>query len=186
MAGKAVPIVVARTTQDSQASIRRYPEKAAQTFLEGTPVFRDNTVDGGVKEWSGVVATSKVAGIAIEPASNLTTLGTAKTLTFGAVPNQPLGKNIPRGAPLNDGSIGVQLADDTTEFVGVVLEGVSALETDVGKPYGLTKDSNNYWYIDKTKTDSIVITQVYPGDAGRDSGRLLFRFISAAAQMGGA
>jgi len=186
MAGKAVPIVVARTTQDSSPAIRRYQEKASQTFKEGTPVFRDNAVEGGVREWSGVVATSKVAGIAIEAASNLTTVGVAKTLTFGSVPNQSLAVNIPRGAPLNDGSIGVQLADDTTEFQGVVLEGITALETDVGKSYGLTKDSNNYWFIDKTKTDSVVITGVYPGDAGRDSGRLFFRFLPAAAQMGGA
>jgi hypothetical protein len=184
MAGKAVPIIVARTTQDSSPAFRRYQEKAAQTFIEGTPVFRDT--NGGVAEWSGVVATSKVAGIAIEPAANLTTLGTAKTLTFGAVPNQSAARNIPRGAPLNDGSIGVQLADDTTEFQGVTDSAVAALETDVGEPYGLTKDTNNYWLIDKGKTDSIVITGVYPGDADRLGGRLFFRFLSAAAQMGGA
>jgi len=186
MAGKAVPIVVARTTTDSQPSIRRYQEKVAQTFKFGTPVFRDNAVDGGVAEWSGVVATSKVAGIAIEPASNLTTVGVKETLTFGEVQNQPLAVNIPRGAPINDGSIGVQLADNTTEFQAQVLDTVAALETDVGKSYGLTKDSNGYWYIDKTKTDSIVVTGVYAGDAGRNGGREFFRFLDAAAQMGGA
>jgi len=186
MAGKAVPIVVARTTTDSQASIRRYQEKAAQTFKFGTPVFRDNAVDGGVAEWSGVVATTKVAGVAVEPASNLTTVGVKKTLTFGEVQNQPSAVNIPRGAPINDGKIGVQLADDTTEFQVQTLDTVAALETDVGKAFGLTKDTNGYWFIDKTKSDSIVITGVYAGDAGRLGGREFFRFISAAAQMGGA
>lgn len=186
MAGKAVPIVVARTTTDSQASIRRYPEEAAQTFKAGTPVFRDFAVNGGVTEWSGVVATSKCAGIAIEPGANLTTLDTPETLTFGEVQNQPLAVNIPRGAPINDGKCGVQLADGTTEFQAQVLDTVAALETDVGQTYGLTKDSNGYWYIDKTKTDSIVITGVYAGDAGRNGGREFFRFIAAAAQMGGA
>ena len=186
MAGKAVPIVVGRTTDDSQPSILRYPEKAAQTFLAGTPVFRDNAVNGGVAEWSGVVATSKVAGIAIEPGSNLATVGVKKTLTFGSVQNQSAAVNIPRGAPLNDGSVGVQLADDTTEFLAQFLDTVPALETDVGKTYGLTKDSNNYWYIDKGKSDSVVVTQLYSGDADRNGGRAFFRFISAAAQMGGA
>lgn len=186
MAGKAVPISVARTTTDSQASIRRYQEQDSQTFKAGTPVFRDNAVDGGVAEWSGVVATSKVAGIAIEPASDLVTTGTPKTLTFGEVPNQPAAVNIPRGAPINDGMVGVQLADGTTEFQAQVLDTVPALETDVGKSYGLTKDSNGYWYIDKGKSDSIVITGVYAGDAGRNGGREFFRFLDAAAQIGGA
>ena len=185
MAGKAVPIVVARTTTDSQATIRRYQEKAAQTFKFGTPVFRDNAVNGGVAEWSGVVATSKVAGIAVEPASNLTTVGVPKTLTYGEVPNQASAVNIPRGAPINDGMVGVQLADNTTEFQAQVLDTVAALETDVGKAFGLTKDTNNYWFIDKAKTDSVVITGVYAGDAGRNGGREFFRFLDAAAQMGG-
>jgi len=186
MAGKAVPIRVARTTTDSQPSIRRYQEEAAQTFLDGVPVFRDTVGSGGVEEWSGVVATTKVAGIAIEPASNLTTVGVPKTLTYGAVPSQPLAKNIPRGAPLNDGMVGVQLADDTTEFQAQFLDTVPALETDVGKQYGLTKDTNNYWFIDKGKTDSVIVTGIYAGDAGRNGGRAFFRFVSAAAQMGGA
>lgn len=184
MAGKAIPITPVRTTNDSQPRMQRYDEKASQTFLEGTPVFTE-VATGFIIAWAGVVATTKVLGISSEPASNLTTAATPKTLTFGAVPNQASAVNIPRGAPINDGKIGVYLADEQTIFLGALLDTDPSVITDINTIMGLTKDTNNYWYIDRTKTDSIIIVGFDTRQAvGTNGHRLFFRFVKVAQQGG--
>ena len=141
-----------RSTTQEQPPHRRLPEDAAMTFLEGVPVTY-NTTTGGVNEWNGTSFTGLIAGVSKEGASNLTTVGVPKTLTYGSVPNQPGAVKIPMGAPLNDGRIGLDLAVSSTVFKGQINPtGQTLAATDVGKSYGLTKDSDYHWYVDKTKT----------------------------------
>ena len=89
------------------------------TFLEGVPVTY-NTTTGGVNEWNGTSFTGLIAGVSKESASNLTTVGVPKTLTYGSVPNQSGAVKIPMGAPLNDGRIGINIAVSTTVFKGQI------------------------------------------------------------------
>jgi hypothetical protein len=119
--------------------------------LPGTPVSIE-AADGGVQAWNGTTIAFGIAGFSLEAASNLTTTGVPKTLTFGSVPNETSAVNIPRGAPLNDGRVGFETADQDTVFRGQVGPAQTALATDVGIKYGMTIDTDGHWYVDKTKT----------------------------------
>jgi hypothetical protein len=173
-----------RTISGNQPIIRRLNEKAAQTFLMGVPVMMDVAV-GAIVEWDGATIAQGIAGICDEAASNLTTTATPKTLTFGSVPNQSAAVNIPRGAPLNDGRIGVELANIDTVFQGQVGPAQTTAVTDVGKQYGMTKDADNHWYVDKTKTTVgtntvCTIAKLDPYDTARG---VQFTFINAVQQV---
>ena len=113
----SVPMNSLRTVSGNQPQIDRIIEEALQTFLMGVPV-QVNSADGGVQEWDGVTVAKAIAGISKEAASNLATVGTPLTLTFGSVPNQVLAVNIPRGAPFNDGKIGFETSVLDTVFGG--------------------------------------------------------------------
>ncbi len=156
-------IKVVRTLDDTQAPIRRLNEAITQTFLRGTPVALD--ASGNVIAWAGVIVTGAVGsiiGITFEDGASLAVVGTPKTLTFGSVPYMSSAVNIPRGAPPNDARNGLFLAAPTlTVFRGQINpSGQSLLATDIGVHYGLTKDSDNHWYIDKAKTTDGVNTCV--------------------------
>src|SRR5262252_1922658 len=74
----------------SIANLRRMAEKATQTFNQGVPV-QVEVASGFIIECATIVsvATAIIAGISTEPGNNLTSNGTAKTLTTGfKVPNQ--------------------------------------------------------------------------------------------------
>jgi hypothetical protein len=159
-----------QTLSGNQARVRRIIEELTQTFLQGTPVMI-NAVDGGVQAWDGVTITFGIAGFCLSAASNLTVTGTAKTLTFGTVPNESAAVNIPRGAPLNDGRVDFEVSTDDTVFKGQVGPAQTFVASDVGKQYGMTKDADNHWYVDKTKTTVgvntvAVITKLDPIDQG--------------------
>jgi len=142
-----------RTVSGNQPEIRRIIEEATQAFLEGTPV-QVNGTDGGVQAWDGTTYTSGIAGVAKEPGSSLSTTGTRKFLTFGSVPNEASAVNIPRGAPYNDGKVGFEVANNDSVFYGQIgsSQTSSYAAQLVGGSYGLTKDSDNHWYVDLTKT----------------------------------
>lgn len=146
-------IYATRSTTENQPTIRRVGEMAAQVFLQGTPVMIDTT--GFVKAWDGTSVTgganAGIAGFAKEDAANLVTAGVPKTLTYGTVANQPLAVNIPRGAPINDGRNGFESAIDSTIFFGQVGPTQTTAAADIGKPFGMTKDTDNHWYVDKAK-----------------------------------
>jgi hypothetical protein len=103
---------------------------------------------GEVIAWDAVTIGNGIAGIAANDASNLTTSGVPKLLTFGTVQNQSVAVNIPRGAPLNDGNMLVQVANVDTIFKGQVGPAQLVANAVLGHNYGLTKDSDNHWYID--------------------------------------
>jgi hypothetical protein len=165
----SIEIHSVQTLSGNQARVRRIIEEATQTFLQGTPV--QIAVDGGVQAWDGVTIALGIAGFCLSAASNLTTLGVAKTLTFGTVPNETSAVNISRGAPLNDGRIDFEVSTDDTIFKGQVGPSQTCAASDVGKQYGLTKDTDGHWYVDKTKTTVgtntvVIITKLDPVDQG--------------------
>lgn len=179
--GKSIPIHAARTVSGNQPAYRRLPEEATQTFLDGTPVQID-TGTSGVQAWpgdGGNPVTDAIVGFSGEAASNLVTVGVAKTLTFGSVPNQPLAVNIPRGAPLNDGKVGFEVAVDDSIFHG---QGNTTMAvTDVGKSYGLAIDTDLHWYVDKTDAVNVCVRIV--GLDENDPRGCYFVVIRAAQQL---
>jgi hypothetical protein len=145
--GKSNPIRADGSVSGNQPRVNRIPEDDHETFIAGTPV---QVVAGDVEAWDGVTIAAGIAGIAYEDASNLAVAGTAETAHFGEVINEPAAVNIFRGAPLNDGQIGVEVAVQDTLFhaqVGAATVPAGALSTH----YGLTKDTDGHWYVDTAK-----------------------------------
>lgn len=166
----SIEIHSVQTVSGNQARVRRINEEATQTFLQGTPVMLA-PVDGGVQAWDGVTIAAGLAGFCLSAASNLTTTGVAKTLTFGSVPNETSAVNIPRGAPLNDGRVDFETASQDTIFRGQVGPSQTVTQSNVGKQYGMTKDTDGHWYVDTTKTTVgtntvVIITKLDPNDQG--------------------
>ena len=178
-----------RSVVGAQPAHRRLAEDATQTFLEGVPCTF-NTSTGGVNEWNGTSYTGAIVGVSKEGASNLTTVGVPKTLTYGSVPYQPGAVKIPMGAPLNDGRIGLDISDTNTIFAGQVGPSQTTATTDIGKSYGLTKDSDNRWYVDKNKTTTSgsgssnqAVVEVVALDQFDVTRGVRFRFLAAASQF---
>lgn len=139
-----------RTANGQQPTHRRVPEGASKTFKDGVPVMLSG---GYLTEWDGTTVALGIAGVSKEGASNLSSAGVAKTLTYGEVVNQSSAVKIPMGAPLNDGRCAVDVADDNTIFFAQINPtGQTLAATDLGKSYGMTKDSDGHWYVDKTKS----------------------------------
>lgn len=174
----SIPIGSTRTTSGNQPSIGRFPEGATITVKTGTPVFMSS---GALIEWDGDLSTNLIAGISMEAGSNLAAAGVAETLTFGEVINQPSAVNIPRGAPINDGNMGIELAVEDTVFRGKVDTGtVSA--SDIGSIGDLVKDgSGGLWGIDISAPGENVV-RVVAIDADDDT-ILFFVFLQAARQI---
>lgn len=183
-----------QTTSGNQPRIRRIIEEAGQVFLSGVPV-QIASGDGGVKEWDGATVAFGIAGFSKEGGNNLGALGVLPTaavtptqsLTFGSVPNETSAKNI--GRPLfNDGRIGFEAADGDTIFLGQVGPAQTALASDVGKQYGMTKDGDNHWFVDKTKstvgTNTVVqVVKLDPNDQNATPRGVYFVVAAGAAQL---
>lgn len=175
-----------QTVSGNQPRVRRIIEDATQTFLNGTPVMLHST-NGAVKVWDGSTLLLGIAGFVNEPASNLTTAGVAKTLSYGSVPYQASAQNIPMGAPLNDGRIGFEVANDDTVFRGQVGPSQSVTAANVGIQYGMTLDSDGHWYVDTTKTTVnavCVIVKIDPQDQSSTPRGVYFRIINTSQQLG--
>jgi hypothetical protein len=182
----SIEIHSVQTTSGNQPRMRRIIEEAGQVFLSGVPVQVKTATDGGIIEWDGATVANALAGFAKEAASNLGVTGTAKTLSFGSVPNEASAVNIPRGAPLNDGRIGFEAADNDTVFLGQVGPAQTTAATDVGKQYGMTKDADNHWFVDKTKTGGSAILEIVkldPNDQSATPRGVYFVILPAAAQI---
>lgn len=192
---KAIPITVGKVvgSSDAHPTQRRLLEDAAETFKIGTPV-RVQASDGMIIESPGITDnTAPIAGFAQEPGANLTTEGTPKTLTYGSVQNQSSAVLIPIGAPPNDGTVGVNIANDNNWFKGSIdVSGAGSdliAATDLGLIFGLTKDAGNgFWYVDKTKTATgtgacVEIMELLDA-VGTQWGKVLFRVTKAMQQMG--
>ena len=177
-----------------------YGEKAAQTFIDGTPVQLST---GFVQAWDGSTTTNGILGICPGVANNLASnaLGaptypygqvqTGANLKFGSVPNQPGAINIPFGAPLVDGRQVVELAVPDNWFEAQIDNATTGTAvtavTLVGIQYGLTVDTTGHWFVDTGKTGAtavLVIKQLNPADPiGTSFGRVWFTFLPAASQL---
>lgn len=185
------------TVSGNQFRMTRLNEDAGQTFLAGTPLML-NLVTGGLKAWDGVTVALGIAGISKEFGANLTTagvpLGTTQPpagpsaqgpgggITFGSVQNEPAAVNLTRPY-FNDGKTGVILAIADNEFYAEVGPVQVVATTDVGKQYGLTKDADGHWYIDKTKTGAAAVLMITGFDNWDTSRGLLFTFLPGVAQL---
>lgn len=203
MAITAIPILPVESVSGNSFRANRLIEEATQTFKAGTPVSIA-AGDGGVQAW---VANTQgpgqggICGISYEAASNLAStglgaptpfqpiVGLGATLTFGNVPNQSAAKNIPHGAPLNDGRVGFILPAPDTVFsatFGNAGNAATPLNTDVGKQYGLTLDTGgNFWYVDKAKVTAgtntvLTVISLDPRDVPGAGTRVLFVFLQNA------
>lgn len=184
--------------------VRRVVEEAGQTAPYGTPVSI-NTSDGGLQAWNGTTVTDGIAGVLEEGSgfSNLSSTGVGAPQGFTPVlgagsvigsysanPNQSLAVITPPGVPINDGRAGYFVASPTTAFVAKVGNAGSAVATTnqlVGAQYGLTKDTNNYWYVDTSKTGASAVLEIVALDrrdaVGTVGGRVWFVFLVAAQQV---
>jgi hypothetical protein len=194
MAGNAIPIKVFKVVGagDAQPQIRRIIEEASMTFKVGTPV-RVNAASGCIVAFAGNTtnANGNVAGIAAEPASNLSSNATPKTTTYGSVQGHANASLIPLGAPLNLGDVGVLLAVPSTIFVAKCNDAHYAVVTDVGRLAGLTLDTNGYFFLE-TEANNVtsnnsaigVITELV--DANNTAGgKLAFKMLDYCQQLSG-
>jgi hypothetical protein len=172
--------------------MRRIIEEAAQVFLAGTPV-QIAAGDGGLKAWDGATLTNAIAGFSKEAANNLAALGVVPSaavnpnpqLGFGSVPFEVSAQNIAR-PPFRDGRIEFETASIDTIFSGQVGPAQTALATDVGLQYGCTKDGDNHWFVDKTKTGVNAVVQIVkldPLDQSATPRGVYFIVLPAAAQI---
>lgn len=179
--------------QGNLFSIMRLKEKASNTQLQGTPCFVDTT--GFCLERTAIDdGTKVVAGITLEIASNLTTSGVPKTLTYGSVQNQSSAVNIPMGAPLEDGTLGFYVANSNSLFSGKTDTAHLLAQTDIGgiagtSLFGITKDATTgFWFVDTTITAVAsgacveVVELIDP--VGTAGGLVAFRFMAIRQQFG--
>jgi hypothetical protein len=182
-----------QTISGQQPRMRRIIEEAGQTFLPGTPV-QVASGDGGLKAWDGTTVARGIAGFSKEAGNNLGALGVLpiaavpgkQSLTFGSVPYEASAQNI--GRPLfNDGRQGFEVAVEDTVFQAQVGPSQTCAATDVGVQYGMTIDSDNHWYVDKTKstvgTNTVcTVVKLDPEDQSA-SPRGVYIVITTAAQQ---
>src|SRR6267142_1506733 len=202
MAITAIPIIPAKTISGNQWSARRVIEDATQTFKLGTPVAL--AADGGVIAWAGVIVSGlvgSVIGISYEAASNLASTGLGApqpnqpvtglgaALTFGSVQNEASAKNIPHGAPLNDGRVGLILAgaadnvfSGTLGTTGNFTNWSDALLS-TNPIAGLALDTGgNFWYVNLGATNLVRIVGRDLRDPIGSGNRVLFQFLFTAVQ----
>ena len=180
-----------------------YLEYAGQTYLDGVPVEVNST--GYIIEWDGTTLAYGIAGISTAPGNNLGSsglgapaqpfgsVGRGANLTYGSVPNQSAAVNIPQGAPLVDGRVDMYLIPADTIFEAQIDNsngGAYATSlAQVGKEYGLTKDTTGHWYVDVYKTNvgtntCCRVLQLNPLDPiGTNGGRVWFVFNQASNQL---
>lgn len=204
MAITAVPILPVKTLSGNQWASRRIIEDATQTFKLGTPVAMA-AADGGVIAWGGATvsgAVGSVVGISYEAASNLASTGLGApapnqpvtglgaSITFGSVPNEASAKNIPHGAPLNDGRVGLILAAFADTVFSATLGTTNAPTNwsdallSTNPLAGLTIDTGgNFWFVDLAKTNLVRIVGRDLRDPIGTGNRVLFQFIASAVQQ---
>lgn len=176
------PFYCIQTVSGNSPSVRRLPENALKTFVQGAPLVFSA---GYLQESAAIAAdTTKIVGFANENAHNLASAGVGGSgATFGSVQNMASGKNIIVGSPPQDGNIGVEIAVDDNLFVGYTDLAHTLAVTDVGTAYGLTKDAvSGFWFVDTTITAGngaiLVIVGLYD-PAGTLSGRVIFKVAKA-------
>lgn len=193
-------IEVVKTKQNTTEMTIAPQEKAAQTFVNGTPVQLNA---GFVQAWDGVTINAGILGISLEDANNLATNGAGAPTAFGIVgfpgtgtttgkvPFQPSGVNIPEGAKASLGYIEVAEANLDTIFTGQTDNSTGAAVTptiaNIGTQYGMSQDVNGFWYVDFAKVTPggntvLVMIDLSPIDGSNPNARILFQFLKSAMQ----
>ncbi len=184
------------TVSGNQMRMERINEDALQTFLAGTPL-QINNANGTLKAWDGVTLSNGIAGIGKEfgaslvvagqplgttsgPAGGAATVGGGQT--FGSVQNEPAAVNFSRPY-FNDGKTELVLAVGDTLFYGQVGPAQTTLPTDVGKQYGLTKDVDGHWFVDKTKVGVAAAVQITSLDYWDAARGVLFTFLPSVVGL---
>lgn len=197
-----LPILQVQEKAGTTPFTNAQPEKAGQTFLFGTPVQLFTT--GMVQAWDGTTVANGILGISESAGLNLASdglgapvppfgavTGTGATGTYGTVPGQPAAVNIALGQPISDGRTLYMEPRESTIFqalfdnlTGAVAADYTPIQTDIGKTYGLTKDANGYWYVDKSKTAGAGCLQVVALPFGSYlNAPVNFVFLASAVQV---
>ena len=173
-------------------------EEGSQTAVLGTPVMV-KAADGGLQAWDGATLPG-IAGITMENFNNLGSTGLGAPtgftpiLSYGSVvgnysanPNQASAVISPPMTPMSDGRLRFWIASPGTVFIAKIGTSttntpVATAYTQVGQPYGLTKDpGNNYWYVDTNKSNSVQVVALSQLEAvGTSGGHVLFVFLPTA------
>jgi hypothetical protein len=163
----SIEIHSVQSVSGNQPKIRRLAEAAGNTYLAGTPVALN--ASGFVIPWAGSqysVAVGSIIGFSKDFGANLATAGVPQQQTFGSVPNEASAVNISRPY-FNDGLTGVEITVPDSIFLAQVGPAQTVAQANIGTAYGMTKDSDNHWYVDLTKTgatSAFVIVAINPND----------------------
>lgn len=176
-----------QTVSGNQPRARRLAEAAGNVYLAGTPLALN--ASGFVIPWAGALLNNQVGsiiGTSKEFGANLATAGVAQQQTFGSVPNEPAAVNISRPY-FNDGNTGVEVADPDTVFLGQVGPAQTAVQADIGGQFGMTKDTDNHWFVDLTKATPgtntcVIIVKLDPNDQSATPRGVYFRFVVGNVQ----
>jgi hypothetical protein len=181
------------------------PEKASQTFKNGTPVQSDA---GYVKAWDGATVTAGILGVSESFGLNLGSngkgapgmpfgpIGTPGAIqTYGYVINEPSAVNIALGTPISDGrtlyveaisdNIFEAIFDSSTGTIAANYTPTEAMLNTAAGQVGLTVDANGFWYVDGGKTGAAACVQIVginPIDGFIVNARVRFQFLVAAQQ----
>jgi hypothetical protein len=197
------PIISVQNTTNSTPLTAAILELAAQTFKFGTPVQK--TAGGYIQAWDGTTVSAGIIGISESFGQNLASNGAGfpnapfapvsgpiAIQTYGFVPNEPSAVNIALGTPAAEGRTLFLAAVDQTYFLGVFDNSAGAVPSDytpteatIGATFGLTIDTNGFWYVDADKTGGSAVVQVigiYPQDGFVVNARVIFKILAAASQ----
>ena len=199
-----LPILQVQNKANTTPFTSSQPEAAGQTFLSGSLVQLNGA--GYVQQWDGATVAAGILGVSESFGLNLGSAGagapaapfggitgTGAIQTYGSVPNQPGGVNIAPGTPISDGrTLYIEPNQDNIfeavfdNSAGAVAADYTPTQATIGVNYGMTKDANGYWYVDKNKTGGSAIVQVVgvnPIDGFTVNARVRFVFLTAAVQV---
>jgi hypothetical protein len=196
------PILQVQNKANTTPFTEAIAEAAGQTFLSGVPVQLNGA--GYVQQWDGSTVAAGILGVSESFGQNLGTAGAGAPVppfggitgniaiqTYGTVPNQPNAVNIALGTPVADGrtlfmdpsqdNIFQALFDNSA---GAVAADYTPVQASIGVSYGLTKDANGYWYVDKNKTGGNAVVQIVALPFGSYvNAPVNFVFLTAAIQI---
>jgi hypothetical protein len=198
------PILQVQNKANTTPFTSSQPEAAGQTFLFGTPVQLNGSKN--VQAWDGTTTSAGICGVAESFGLNLGSngagaptppwggiTGSGAIQTYGSVPNEPLAVNVALGTPISDGRTLYMEPNQDNIFealfdnsAGSVAADWTPTQADIGVSYGLTKDANGYWYVDKNKTGGNAVVQIVGLDPLYGSianAPVKFVFLTAAIQV---
>ena len=197
------PIIEVINKSNTTPFSNALPEKSGQTFKFGVPV---QLASGFVQEWDGTTVSAGILGVSESFGQNLGSNGAGAPgmpfgqigapgaiQTYGFVINEPSAVNIALGTPVADGrtlyiepnqsNIFEAMYDNST---GSVAADYTPTEAAIGTNYGLTRDTNGFWYVDAGVTGGNAVVQylgVNPISGYTVNALVRFVFIASAIQI---